>query len=176
MKQRKFREFLQRAQELELIRRNSENKRLLRADKNGYCQEDGELLDLVRAGYLNSINLLIDEKFAALQTSMTNVSSGIDRLDSTFCKQTDLFVNQMQDLPNSISTAVLGALGSSLGRGGAQSQQWRSQPLLSPLTPNSSAALGRTGPGHVTVTNPPPQSRNTSTVKKSNILKKPPEG
>ena len=156
MKQRKFCEFLQRAQELELIQRNSENKRPLRADKNRYCQEDCELLDLVRAGYLNSINLLIDEKFAALQTSMITVSSGLDRLDSTFCKQTDLFLNQMQDLPNSISTAIVGALGSSLGRGGAQSQQWRSQPLLSPLTPNSSAALGRTGPGHVTVTNPPP--------------------
>ena len=110
----------------------------------------------MRAGYPNSNNSHIDEKFAALQTSMTNVASRLDRLDSNICKQTDLFVKQMQDLPKSISTAIVGALGSAHSRGGVQSQQWQSQPLLSQLTPNSSATQVRTGSGHVTITNPPP--------------------
>ena len=85
---------------------------------------------------------------------MTNVASRLDRLDSNICKQTDLFVKQIQDLPN--STAIVGALGSAQSRGGVQSQQWLSQPLLSQLTPISSAAQVRTGSGHVTITNPPP--------------------
>ena len=154
--ERNFCEILQRAQELELIQKNSENKRPLRADKIRYCQEDCDQLDVVRAGYPNSNNPVIEEKFAALQTSMTNVASRLDRLDSNICKQTDLFVKQIQDLPTSISTAIVGALGSAQSRGGVQSQQWQSQPLLSQLTPNSSASQVRTGSGHVTITNPPP--------------------
>ena len=87
---------------------------------------------------------------------MTNVASRLYCLGSNICKQTDFFVKQIQDLPNSISAAIVRALRSAQSCGDGQSQQWPPQPPLPQITPNSSAAQVWTGSGNVTISNPPP--------------------
>ena len=68
---RDFGETLQRAQELEVIHKTHESKRERKLDKLRYSHDEYEDPDLMRAGY--SSNNQIEEKFAALQTSLTNV-------------------------------------------------------------------------------------------------------
>ena len=102
---RDFGETLQRAQELEVIHKTHESKRERKLDK------------------------LRKEKFAALQTSLTNVASRFDCFKNSIChqiskqavsitKQTETLVQGMKDM----SSAIVGALGSSQRPVGGQPQ------------------------------------------------------
>ena len=83
---RDFEETLQRAQELEVIHsRTHESKKERKLDKIRYSHDEYEDPDLIRAGY--SSNNQIEEKFAALQTSQTNVASRFDRFENSICQQ-----------------------------------------------------------------------------------------
>ena len=82
---RDFGETLRRAQELEIIHKTHESKRERKHDKLRYLHNESEDPDLIRAGY--SSNNQIAEKFAALQTSVTNVASRFDRFENSICQQ-----------------------------------------------------------------------------------------
>ena len=78
---RDFGETLQRAQELEIFHKTQESKRERKTDKLRYSYDDPESSDVVRAGYSN--NNRIEEKFAAIQTSLYNVASRFDWFENS---------------------------------------------------------------------------------------------
>ena len=153
---------LQRAQELEIIHKTQESKRDRKLDKVRYSQEELEDFDIVRAGYSN--NNQIEEKFAALQTSLTNVVSRLDRFENSICqqiskqaesttKQTETLVQSIKDM----SSAIVGALGSSQRPIDGQPQSWLPPCFPAPFTPNYRAPLNRVGTsGQVNTSHPPP--------------------
>ena len=180
---RNFCEVLQRAQELELIQKNAreaEQRRdkTTRADRVRLSYDDREHDNVVRAGFINSQNQ-VDEKFAALQTSMGTVANRLDRLDATVARQGDAtqqlmkamgdnlsqLTTVMTQMPAAMTTAMtasmndlksvlVGAVGGTRGSNGGQFPQSQSQqqppPVSNPrFTPNRP-------PGHVSLTNPPP--------------------
>ena len=131
---RDFGETLQRAQELEIIHKTQESRKDRKFDKLRYSQNDLEYSDTVRAGYSN--NNQIEEKFAAIETSLTNVASRFDRFENSICqhisKQTEQIsklanttTSQIETLVQSIkdmSSAMVGAAGSSQQSACGQSQ------------------------------------------------------
>ena len=88
-----FGETLQRARELEIIHKTHESKRERELDKVRYSHDEYEDSDLIRAGY--SSNNQYEEKFAALQTSLTNVASRFDRFENSICQQISKQTDQM---------------------------------------------------------------------------------
>ena len=90
---RDFGETLQRAQELEIIHKTHESKRERKLEKLRYSYDEYEDPDLVRAGYSN--NSQIEEKFAAIQTSLTNVAKRFDRFENSICQQISKQTDQM---------------------------------------------------------------------------------
>ena len=162
---RNFCEVLQRAQELEIIQKSSEQRRekSFKSDRIRYSQEDFEL-ETVRAGF--NTNNLIEEKFAALQTSMNTVASRLDRLDASIARTNESIAKTnengreqtqiLKDLPNAIAAAIVGAGGSAQSRGGGQPPQWQRQqpqPFRNPIGQTNSAGYGRSV--HI-ATQPPP--------------------
>ena len=131
---RDFGETLQRAQELEIIHKTQESIKDRKFDKLRYSQNDLEYSDTVRAGYSN--NNQIEEKFAAIETSLTNVASRFDRFENSICQHISKQTEQISKLANSttsqietlvqsikdMSSAMVGAAGSSQQSAGGQSQ------------------------------------------------------
>ena len=90
---RNFCEVLQRAQELELILKNARDvdqrrDNTTRADRVRFSYDDWEQDNVVRASFPNSHGQ-VEEKFAALQTSMSTVENRLDKLDATVARQGD---------------------------------------------------------------------------------------
>ena len=169
---------MQRAQELEIIHKTHESKRERKLDKLRYSYDEYEDPDLVRAGYSN--NSQIEEKFAAIQTSLTNVANRFDRFENSICqqiskqtdqmtkhleqsssKQAELTTRQTETIVRSItdmSSAIVGALGSSQRPVGGQPQSWQAPRFQAPLNPNYRAPLNRAGSsGQLNVSHPPPE-------------------
>ena len=80
-----FGETLLRAQELEIVHKTDKSKRERKLDKLRYSLDKFEDPEIVKAGYSN--NNQIEEKFAALQTSLTNVASRFDRFENSICNK-----------------------------------------------------------------------------------------
>ena len=88
---RNFCEVLQRAQELELIQKNARDAELrrekpVRGEKVRYVTDDADSDEVVRASF-KSFPSQVEEKFVALQTSMSTVANRLDKLDHTIAKQ-----------------------------------------------------------------------------------------
>ena len=83
-----FCEVLQQAQELQLIRKNVRDaelrreKPIIRGEEVRYVADDADSDEVVRASF-QSIPSQVEEKFVALQTSMSTVASRLDKLDRT---------------------------------------------------------------------------------------------
>ena len=141
-------------------------------------QNESEDPDLIRAGY--SSNNQIEEKFAVLQTSLTNVASRFDRFENSICqqiskqtdqitkilaqssskqvemmtKQNEILMQAMKDM----SSAIVGVLGSSQRQVGGQPQSWQAPRFQAPFTPNFRPPLTRTGSsGQLNISHPPPE-------------------
>ena len=175
---RDFGETLQTAQELEILHKTHESKRERKLDKLRYSYDEYEDPDLVRAGY--SSNNQIEEKFAVLQTSLTNVASRFDRFENSICqqiseqtdqitknleqnssKQVEMMTRQneilMQGMKD-ISSVIVGVLGSSQRPVGGQPQSWQAPRFQAPFNPNYRAPLNRVGlSGQLNVSHPPPE-------------------
>ena len=169
---------MQRAQELEIIHKTHESKRERKLDKLRYSYDEYEDPDLVRAGY--SSNNQIEEKFAALQTSLTNAASRFYRFENSICqqiskqtdqktknleqsssKQVEMMTRQNEILMQGMkdtSSAIVGVLGSSQRPVGGQPQSWKAPRFQAPFTPNLRPPLTRTGSsGQLNFSNPPPE-------------------
>ena len=90
---RKLCEILQRAQELELIEKNAKDvdqrwDKATRADRVRFSYDHWEQEKVVKASFPNSHGQ-VEEKFAALQTSMGIVANRLDKLDATVARQGD---------------------------------------------------------------------------------------
>ena len=142
---------MQRAQELEIIHKTHESKREWKLDKLRYSHDEYEDPDIIRAGY--SSNNQIEEKFAALQTSLTNMASRFDRFENFICrqisKQTDQMTKNLEQSSSKqaelmtrqneilmqgmkdMSSAIVGALGSSQRPVGGQPQSCQA-PVFKP--------------------------------------------
>ena len=170
---RDFGETLQRAQDFEIIHKTHESKRERKLDKLRYSYDEYEDPDLVRAGYSN--NSQIEEKFAAIQTSVTNVANRFDRFENSSCqqiskqtdqitkhleqsysKQAELTTRRTETIVQSItdmSSAIVGALGSSQRPVGGQPPRFQA-----PFNPSYRAPLNRAGSsGQLNVSHPPPE-------------------
>ena len=175
---RDFWETLQRAQEPETIHKTHESKRDRKLNELRYSHDEYEDPDLIRAG--NSSNNQIEEKFVALQTSLTNVASRFDCFENSICqqickqtdqmtkhlersssKQAELMTRQNEILiqgMKDMSSAVVGALGSSQRPVGGQPQSWQAPCCQAPFTPNFRALLKRTGSsGQLNISHPAPK-------------------
>ena len=180
---RKFCEVLQRAQELELIQKNARDMdqrrdKTTRADRVRFSYDDWEQDNVVRASFPNSHDQ-VEEKFAALQTSMGTVANRLDKLDATVARQGDAtqqLMNSMNDnltqltavrtqMPavmtatmatsiNDLNTVLVGVAGGPRNSSSGQSPQ--TQPQQQP-TQNSSTRFAPNKPfGNVSLSNPPP--------------------
>ena len=82
-----------------------ESKRERKLDKLRYSHDEYEDPDLIRAGY--SSNNQIKEKFAAFQTSLTNVASRFDGFENSISQQISKQADQMtKHLEQSFSKQV----------------------------------------------------------------------
>ena len=171
---RNFCEVLQQAQELELIQRNARDAELrrekpIRGEKVRYVADDADSDEVVRASF-QSFPSQVEEKFDALQTSMSTVANRLDKLDHTIAKQGEAnhqmmkslgenmtqgfnqMNNNLSQMPAAISAAMaasmgnlkavlVGAIGGAQSRGGGQFQQCVQQAF-----PASSTAVQRLHP------------------------------
>ena len=110
---RNFCEILQRAQELELIQKNARvvdqrRDKTTRADRVRFSYDDWEQDSVVRASFPNSHGP-VEEKFAALQTSMGTVACQLDKLDATVARQGDPTQQLMKSMNENLTqlTAVM---------------------------------------------------------------------
>ena len=99
---RNFCEVLQRAQELELIQKNARDAELhrekpVRGEKVCYMADDADSDEVVRASF-QSFPSQVEEKFVALQTSMSTVANRLDKLDHTIAKQGEANHQMMKSL------------------------------------------------------------------------------
>ena len=185
---RNFCEVLQRAQELELIQKNARDAELrrekpVRGEKVRYVADDADSDEVVRASF-QSFPSQVEEKFVALQTSMSTVANRLDKLDHTIAKQGEAnhqmmkalgenltqgfnqMNNNLSQMPAAISAAMaasmgdlkaalVGAIGGAQSRGGGQFQQCVQQPSQ-PLQQQSNFTSRNNHMGHVSLSNPPP--------------------
>ena len=108
-----FCEVLQRAQELELIHKNARDmdqrrNKTTRADRVRFSYDDWEQDNVVRASFPNAHGP-VDEKFAALQTSMGTVANRLDKLEATVARQGDATQQLMKSMNDNVTqlTAVM---------------------------------------------------------------------
>ena len=185
---RNFCEVLQRAQELELIQKNARDAELrrekpVRGEKVRYVADDADSDGVARASF-QSFPSQVEEKFVALQTSMSTVANRLDKLDHTIAKQGEANQQMMKSLgedltqgfnqknnnlnqmPAAILAAMtasmgdlkavlLGAIGGAQSRGGGPFQQCAQQPSQ-PLEQQSNFSNRNNHKGHVSLSNPPP--------------------
>ena len=180
---RNFCEVLQRAQELELIQKNARDldqrrDKTTRADRVRFSYDDWEQDNVVRASFPNSHGP-VEEKFAALQTSMGTVANRLDKLDATVARQGDATQQLMKSMNDNLTqlTAVLtqmpavmtAAMAASMTdlktvlvgvaggpRSSSSGQSTQTQPQQQPpQNTNNRFAPNKTF-GHVSSNNPPP--------------------
>ena len=178
-----FSEVSQRAQELELIRKKARDAELrrekpVRGEKVRYVADDTDSDEVVRASFQSFLSQ-VEEKFVALQTSMSTVANRLDKLDRTIAKQGEAkhqmmrslvenlaqgfnqMNNNLSQMPAAVSAAMaasmynlkgalVGAIGGAQGRGAGQFQP--SQPLQQ----QSNFSSRNNHMGHVSLNNPPP--------------------
>ena len=183
-----FCEVLQQAQELELIQKNARDAELrrekpVRGEKVRYVADDADSDEVVRASF-QSFPSQVEEKFVALQTSMSTVANRLDKLDHTIAKQGEAnhqmmkslgenltqgfnqMNNNLSQMPAAISAAMaasmgdlkaalVGAIGGAQSRVGGQFQQCAQQPSQ-PLQQQSNFSSRNNHMGHVSLSNPPP--------------------
>ena len=189
---RNFCEVLQRAQELELIQKNARDvdqrrDKTTRADRVRFYYDDWEQDNVVRASFPNSHGPL-EEKFAALQTSMGTVANQLDKLDATVARQggaTQQLIKSMNDnltqltavmtqMPavmtaamaasmTDLKTVLVSVAGGPRSTSSGQLPQTQPQQQL-PQNPSNRFAPNKTF-GHVSLNNPLPLELNVMTVK-----------
>ena len=110
---RNFCEVLHRAQELKLIQENARDvdqrrDKATRADRKRFSNDDWEQDNVVRATFPNSHGQ-VEEKFAALQTSMGTVANRLVKLDATVARQGDATQQLTKSMNDSLTqlTAVM---------------------------------------------------------------------
>ena len=110
---RSFCEVLQRVQELELIQKNARvvdqrRDKATRADRVRFSYDDWDQDNVVRASFPNRHGQ-VEEKFAALQTSMGTVVNRLDNLDATVARQRDATQQLMKSMNDNLTqlTAVM---------------------------------------------------------------------
>ena len=110
---RNFCEVLQRAQDLELIQKNARDvdqrrDKTTRADRVRYSYDDWQQDNVVRASFPNSHGA-VEEKIAALQTSVGTVAKRLDKLDATVARQGDATQQLMKSMNDNLTqlTAVM---------------------------------------------------------------------
>ena len=108
-----FCEFLQRAQELELIQKNARDvdqrrDKTTRADRLRNSYDDWDRDNVVRA-ILPKSHGQVEEKFSALQTSMGTVANRLDKLDATVARHGDATQQLMKSMNDNLTqlTAVM---------------------------------------------------------------------
>ena len=104
---RNFCEVLQRAQELELIQKNTRGvdqrrDKTTRADRVRFSYDDWEQGSVLRAGFRNS-HAQVKEKIAVLQMSMGTAANGLDKLDATVAKQGDATQQLMKSMNDNLT-------------------------------------------------------------------------
>ena len=179
-KNQNCREVLQRAQELELIQKNADQRRdkTTRADRVRFSYDDWEQDNVVRASFPNSHGP-VEEKFAALQTSMGTVANRLDKLDATVARQGDATQQLMKSMNDNLTqlTAVMtqmpavmtAAMAASMTdlqtllagvaggpRGSSSGQIPQTQPQQQPLENTNNRFAPNKTFGHVSLNNPPP--------------------
>ena len=102
-----FVNFLQRGQELQLIQKNARDAELRRekpigCEKVRYVADDADSDEVVRASF-QSFPSQVEEKFVALQTSVSTVANRLDILDHTFAKQGEANHQMMKTLGNNLT-------------------------------------------------------------------------
>ena len=108
-----FCEVLQRAQESDLIQKNARDvdqrrDKTTRADRVRFSYDDWEQDNVVRACFPNPHGP-VEEKVAALQTSMGRVANRLDKLDATVARQGDATQQLMKSMNDNLTqlTAVM---------------------------------------------------------------------
>ena len=180
---RHFCEILQRAQELELIQKNARDvdqrrDKTTRADRVRFSHDDWEQDNVVRANFPNSHGP-VEEKFAALQTSMGTVANRIDKLDATVARQGDATQQLMKSMNDNLTqlTAVMtqmpavmtAAMAASMNdlktvlvgvargpRSSSSGQIPQTQPQQQPPQNTNNRFAPNKPFGHVSLNNPPP--------------------
>ena len=104
---RVFCEVLQRAQELKLIQKNARDvdqrrDKTTRADRVRFSYGDWEQDNVVRASFPNSHGQ-VEEKFAALQTSMDTAANRLYKLDATVARQEDATQQLMKSMNDNLT-------------------------------------------------------------------------
>ena len=180
---RSFCEVLQRAQQVELIQKNARDvdqrrDKTRRADRVIFSYDDWEQENDARASFPNSHDS-VEEKFAALQTSMGAVANRLDKLDATVARQGDATQQLMKSMNdnltqltavmtqmpaemtaamaasmNDLKTVLVGVAGGPRSNSSGQLPQTQPQ-QQPPQNPNNRFAPNRTF-GHVSLSNPPP--------------------
>ena len=102
-----FCEVLQPAQDLELIQKNTRDAELrrekpVRGEKVRYVADDADSDEVVRASF-QSFPSQVEEKFVALQTSMSTVANRLDKLDHTIVKQGEANHQMMKTLGENLT-------------------------------------------------------------------------
>ena len=178
---RNFCEILQRAQELDLIRKNASDvdqrrDKTTRADRVRFSYDDWEQDNVVRVSFPNPHGQ-VEEKFAVLQTSLDTVANRLDKIDATVARQGDATQQLMKSTNDNLSqltavmtqmpavtTAAMAAsmndlktvlLGVAGGSRSSSSGQLPHPPQQPPQNTNNRFAPSKTF-GHVTLNYPPP--------------------
>ena len=171
------------AHELESIQNNARDldqrrDKATRADRVRFTYDDWEQDNVVRASFPNSHGQ-VEEKFAAQQTSMGTVASGMDKLDATVARQGDAAQRLMKSMNYNLKqlTAVMtqmpavmtAAMAASMNdlrpvlvvvAGGPRSSSFGQLPQAQPQQQPPQNTNSRFAPnkpfGHVSLNNPPP--------------------
>ena len=184
---RNFCEVLQRTQEFELIQKTARDAELrrekpVRGEKVRYVPDDADSDEVVRASFQSFLSQ-VEEKFVALQTSMSTVANRFDKLDhhtkqgeanhqmmkslgENLTQGFNQMNNNLSQMPAAISAAMaasmgdlkaalVGAIDGAQNRGGGQFQQCAQQPSQ-PLQQQSNFSSRNNHMGHVSLSNPPP--------------------
>ena len=142
-----------------------------RADRVRFSYDDWEQDNMVRASFPNSHGP-VEEKFAALQTSMGTVANRLDKLDATVARQGDATQQLMKSMNDNLTqlTAVMtAAMAASMTdlktmlvgvaggpRSSSSGQSPQPQPQQQPHQNTNSRFAPNKPFGHVSLNNPPP--------------------
>ena len=142
-----------------------------RADIVRFSYDDWEQDSVVRASFLNSHGP-VEEKFAALQTSMGTVANRLDKLDATVARQGDATQQLMKSMKDNLTqlTAVMtAAMAASMNdlktvlvgvaggpRSGSSGQLPQTRPQQLSLQNSNNRSAPNKPFGHVSSNNPSP--------------------
>ena len=138
-----------------------------RGDRVRFSYDDWEQDNVVRASFPNSHGQ-VEEKFAALQTSMGTVANRLDKLDATVARQGDAIQQLMKSMNDNLSqltaamaasmndlkTVLVGVAGGP--RSSSPGQLPQTQPQPQPTQNTNTRFAPNKAFGHVSLNNPPP--------------------